>query len=283
MRLLPRERYVLPPGLDTRARLGSVHPMASSSEMVQRFEREGLFLASPTLTDRRMRERARKLVAAQSRGGGKDSPQVELRHLTNFLLGNAAHLPTGAAEAVRVLRGLKMTGYEVWGQKTPADALQIPHPAVMDLAHINHRTLGENLDTLVSSMGNSAARESMREVSGFDWTLTLSADPPFASISLKTWSEFRIAKFGDKPVGGRSKRLAEISFDALLVAGELWQDTLERKKSAPPAQTKDAALPGAAPPVKLATTGKKPARSNQDPNRIGSISGTAGTSTASGD
>lgn len=251
-------------------------PMSSMPKIIQRFVKEGIFVASPELTYRRMREHNRDLVTDQKPGGGQNSPVPEVRHLTNIVLAQAAHLPIDAAAAVIALRDLPMTRYEVFVRTEPKYQGNLtPRPAVTWLDTMSGKSLGENLDFMIASCADPVVRDVMPSILGDEWSLTLCADPPFAVITLRTGGEIRRANFGERTTGDQSQRLIRLPFRVITIAGELWQDAIKRRDEI--THTEGAALAGAtptaddprhvrprAPPVARRTLGRAPGTNNPE-------------------
>ena len=217
--------------------------MASAPEAIERFEATKLFVASAALTARRLRETAPELWPASGRGGGRNQPHVTPGHLRNFLLAQGAHLPIDAAAAVAALCDLPVTGSETLHQPDPAKHAPFlgASMALSNLAE-DGWTLGETLDVWIDSMADPAMRGVMQQTVGHEWMLTLCAEPAFATVSHRVSDWIESVTFGHRAFGDRAQRHIALPFKALLLCGELWQDTREQL-----AQAKGAALPGAAP------------------------------------
>jgi hypothetical protein len=217
------------PFLILRTRTCNRCVMASAPEAIERFEQEGIFVASPTLTARRLREKAPGRWLASGKGGGKNAPQVEPSNLTNFIIAQAAHLPINAADAVTALRDLPVTGTEAFSQTEPEDAVAPFQGAIMDLSSLSGGTLGEWLDRWIDAAAYPIMRAAIIETIGHEWTLTLCADPPFATISQRHGSALETVTFGHRVFTGRAQRLNALPFKAIMIAAELYQDTCENR------------------------------------------------------
>jgi hypothetical protein len=239
------------PFLLTRAHTRAILArMASGPECVERFEREGLFVASPALTARRIREKAPDLWPPAGKGGGRKSPQVEPRHLTNFILAQAAHLPIDAADAVTALRDVRMTEQEVLRSEKYAPVLG----AIAVFGHMD-QSLGDALDIQIAGMADPVLRKVAPSVTGHDWALTLCADPAFATASYRLGHEIFTDVFGNRAFSDRARRLITLPFRVILIAGEL-------------CETRNAARPGAALPTDRSHSASREARSLHQPNSM---------------
>jgi hypothetical protein len=205
--------------------------MASAPEAIDRFEAEGLFVVSPALTGRRLRERGTDLWPASGKGGGKNSPQVGPQHLRAFLLAQAAHLPVDAAAAVATLLPLQMTEEEVLIQPQPERAA----PFMGAIAFFGRMgdTLGHVLHAHIIGSGDPKIRAAMPSAIAADWALTLCVDPAFATVSWRTGNKVETVVFGSRSHTGRSQRLITLPYKAILICGELLEDSI-RKNAAQP-------------------------------------------------
>jgi hypothetical protein len=202
--------------------------MANMAETVARFEREGVFPASMALVVTRLRQTAPELVPRSAKGGGAMSPQVEPRHLTNIILGMGAHSPINAAAAVAALRPLPWTAVETLIAPT-----SVPHKgAYQDFQAWEGDQLGDVLDWWVNAAAEPSIRAAMTEVAGHEWTLTLCPDGPYATFSQRVRNEVQTAVWGDRSFTDRAVRLVAMPFRVFMIAGELWQDTRERRETA---------------------------------------------------
>lgn len=212
--------------------------MTSAPECIERFEKEGIFPASPALTARRLREKAPGLWPASIKGGGKNSPQVQPHHLTNFILAQAAHLPTDAAEAVAALRGLAWGGVDVVQDPRPPDTSlppPVPPPLLIPVAQ-GREPLGPTLDELIDQAADPERRaQAYAIIRQLDWTLLCCVDPPFATVRYRLDQYIFTERFGDRPSGERARRLVELPYKVFVIAGELWEDS--KARSAAPGRT----------------------------------------------
>ena len=216
--------------------------MASGPDAVDRFEREGLFVVSPALTARRLRETAPDLWPASGKGGGKNSPQVSATHLTAFLLGQAAHLPSDAAAAVAALLPLRVTAEEVLVQPVPEKAT--PFLSAIWAFELMGQTLGGALQTHIAQASDPKIRAMMPGVLGANWALTLCIDPAFATVSYQTGKWIKTVVFGSRSHTGRARRLIELPYKVITICGELWEDS--QRKSATPGRVALPQSPSAA-------------------------------------
>lgn len=199
--------------------------MANMAETIARFEREGIFPASMRLTVTRLRQTAPQMVPPSAKGGGVMSPQCEPHHQTNIILAQGAYSPIDAAKAVTTLRALRWTATETLIAPT-----SVPHQgAYQAFETLEGFRLGDVLDNWISAMGEPGMRAAMASVAGHEWTMTLCLDGPNATFSQRARNEIQIATFGDRSFTGRAQRLIAMPFRVFVVAGELWQDTLERR------------------------------------------------------
>jgi hypothetical protein len=199
--------------------------MANMAETIAQFEREGIFPASMRLTVTRLRQTAPQMVPPSAKGGGVMSPQCEPHHQANIILAQGAHSPIDAAAAVTTLRALRWTATETLIAPT-----SVPHQgAYQAFETLEGSRLGDVLDNWISAMGEPGMRAAMASVAGHEWTMTLCLDGPYATFSQRARSEIQIATFGDRSFTGRAQRLIAMPFRVFVVAGELWQDTLERR------------------------------------------------------
>jgi len=205
--------------------------MASAPEAIDRFEQEGLFIVSPALTARRLREKGNDLWPASGHGGGKNSPQVYPHHLTNFLLGQGAHLPIDAAAAVATLLPLQVTAEEILLQPQPEKAAPFMG-AIATFGHMGE-TLGDVLHTHIAGAGDPELRAIMPSIVAADWALTLCVDPASATVTWRSGDKVETVTFGSRTFTGRSQRLITLPFRAILICGELWEDTVRRNAAQP--------------------------------------------------
>lgn len=236
--------------------------MASAPESVKQFEEAKLFAASPALTARRLRETTSlgsALWPASGKGGGSGAPQVEVGDLRNFLLAQAAPLPIDAANAVLALRDLPKKEVETFVKENNAGfATVLCKPLVVYLGEIHGDTLGEFLDALISQavLPDPALDKLLASVAGFNWTLTLCTDPAFASISQRCGGHIDTVTFGremfDDQAEIQTQRLVSLPYKAIMIAAQLWRDTLERRGQPiavpePIAKTENAGTPDRVP------------------------------------
>jgi hypothetical protein len=217
--------------------------MASVSEMTDRYEAEGLLPASSSLTVRRMRDSDPDLLPPTMKGASKNAPQIDPRGLTNFILANGAHLPIDAAAAVKTLRHLVGTSFEVLSGTT---ATIPPKGAVVALNDLVETPLGQFLDAEINFCGDKVQRQTAEGVIGHDWTLSLCVEGKFATISQRVDNEVWTVTFGDRAITERAYRIVALPYRVITIAGELWQNTRERRALTPQIfETEDAeTLPG---------------------------------------
>jgi hypothetical protein len=200
--------------------------MANMVEAVERFEREDVFpRGAVRLVVTRLRQAAPELVPRSAKGGGAMSPQVEPPHLTNLILAMGAHSPIKAAAAVAALRPLIWSSTETLIAPTtvPRRGGQ-PWPGTK---------LGDLLDGWINATAEPGVRAEMAEVTGPDWLLTLCPDGRYATFTQRTENKVQIAVWGDRSsFTDRAVRLVALPFRVFMIAGELWQDTRERRETA---------------------------------------------------
>lgn len=169
--------------------------MATAPQAIERFTEDNLFVASPALTALRLRSVRRDLWPISSKGGGSKSPQVELHHLANFILAQAAHLPIDAVSAVDALR----------------DTTTIE----------GSNTLGDALEARIAETEKTESHHNWIEV-------VLCVDHNFARIIHRSGSKVATTIFGSSAPFTRAQRLVNIPFKVISVCSELWKDTQTR-------------------------------------------------------
>jgi hypothetical protein len=210
--------------------------MATAPECIARFEREDLFLTSPVRMGRALREQGSDLWPSSPIGGGANAPHVEPRHLVNFLLAQAGGQPSEAAVAVAALRELTQTDYQ---------SLRITDPAnygpKLGFQHVDAAdgVLGRNLELNIAAAASPEVRARLTavdEAPGSLWSLVLCADDPaWATLTVCNYDTVATIVYGDrKHAGRRSQLMASIPLRAIIVAGELYQDTKTRTENADP-------------------------------------------------
>lgn len=204
--------------------------MANVAEMIEAYDTAQVLLVSAALTVRRMREADPNLLPPTMKGASLRAPQIDPRDLTNFILANGAHLPVGAADAVRVFRHLVcLKSEELIGTATSAPFKGAYSPLGPSVGE----TLGKFLDGDIAYCGDASQRGVMEEVIGHDWTLSLCLEGKFATISQLIDNEIHVITFGERVPADRARRIITLPYRVITIAGELWQNTRERRALIP--------------------------------------------------
>jgi len=204
--------------------------MATGPDCVARFEQEALFVASPALIARRLREKAPDLWPASPKGGGAKAPQVQPHHLTAFILAQAAATPMDAGEPVTALRELAMSQRQELEQKAPAGDRGPRVPPEFLTPMQDRDRLGPTLDTMIDRLADPTRRTAaLKTMDNLRWVMTLCADPPRAALSWQIGRTLWVEHFGPQVPNNRAHRLITIPYKVFAVAGELWQDSVARR------------------------------------------------------
>jgi hypothetical protein len=217
--------------------------MATSGSVIERFaEVSGLL---PSTLDRVLRIlRDAELAPMGDKGRGLKRGHYEPHHLCNVLLAFAGPQPSDAAEAVRLLRTLRYASSD---------------GDVVDHLPEEGEPLAEFIEDMIYWLSDPATDETAKRINPSDIEFTFCLDPLFAQVLIieQNGHGRNVRSYlppqqplplsnAPQRLTSRVRRLTTIGLDTMLVAGDLWRDTLaHQEKSQDPSQL-DA--PASAPP-----------------------------------
>jgi hypothetical protein len=229
--------------------------MATAPECITRFEREGVFAASPERMGRALRERAPGSWPASPIGGGGASPHVTNVHIANFLIAQTGFVPSEAANALATLDDVKLRHYRK-SHMVPGGGAEHGWPEPLP-------TLREFLETEIDAAADPTWRDSLA-----DWTLIMCAiDPPWAELIGRVANyqyvvEFRRIGGLRPPRGEHVECVVRIPRQVLMICGELWADSKARLAT----KDENADPPARGPAPSTAPTAQRRKESPTSPN-----------------